>query len=185
MHEPHTDLRRLTIEEYADLQEPDEYQSELVRGFLVRQPRPGARHGRVQLRIGHRLESYVAKRGLGLVLVEAGVVFSRDPPTVRGPDVAFYTSERAPDPVPAGFLEIAPDLAVEVLSPSNRAGEIQEKVAEYLDAGTRMVWVVDPASRTATVYRSRDEIRLLAGDDELEGGDVVPGFRARLSELIP
>lgn len=74
---------------------------------------------------------------------------------------------------------------MEILSPSNRAAEIQEKVGEYLDAGARMVWVLDPTSGTATVYRSRDEIRMLTADDELDGEDVLPGFRASLADISP
>lgn len=185
MPAPDTDTRRLSIAEYADLQEPDDVRSELVRGVLVREPRPGAYHGRTQVRLGRLLDAYAEKHEAGLVLTDVGIVLSRDPPTVRGPDIAFYSSDRTPDPLPRGFLEVAPDLAVEILSPSNRAGEIQEKVGEYLDAGARMVWVLDPASGTATVYRSRDEIRMLTADDELDGEDVLPGFRASLADISP
>lgn len=90
-----------------------------------------------------------------------------------------------PDPLPRGFLETPPDLAVEILSPSSRAGEILEKVGEYLDGGARLVWVLDPGTRTATVYRSRKEIRMLTADDELDGEEVLPGFRARLVDVFP
>lgn len=179
------DTRPLTIAEYADLQEPDDVRSELVRGVLVREPRPGFGHGRVLSRLDRILGGFVEEEGLGEVLVDVGVVLSADPPTVRGPDLLFLSAERIPDPRPTGFLEIPPDLAVEVVSPSNRASEIREKVTEYLEAGVRMVWVLDPASRTGTVYRSRRDIRLLTPADELDGADVVPGFRVRLGDVLP
>lgn len=183
--ESDTDVRHLTIAEYADLQEPDDVRSELVGGVLVREPRPGFGHGQVISALDHALHGFVKEHALGVVLVDVGVVLSRDPPTVRGPDLLFLAADRIPEPRPEGFLEIAPDLAVEVVSPSNRAGEIQEKVTEYLDGGVRMVWVLDPASRTGTVYRSRDDIRLLTAEDELDGGEVVPGFRMRLGDVLP
>lgn len=185
MHTLQDDSERLTIEEYADLQEPDAVRSELVRGRLVREPRPGSRHGDVLGRLARILGSHVEEHGLGRVLVDVGVVLSRNPPTVRGPDLLFLAAPRVPEPLPAGFLEVPPDLAVEVLSPSNRATEVRQKVDEYLRAGVRLVWLLDPESRTATVYRSRDDIRMLEAGDVLDGGEVVPGFRVALGELLP
>lgn len=82
------------------------------------------------------------------------------------------------------FAPLAPDLAVEVLSPSNTMSEIHDKVLDYLDAGSLLVWVVDPQSRTVTVYRSREEIRLIPTDGELDGAEVLPGFRCQVSELF-
>ena len=101
----------------------------------------------------------------------------------RAPDVAFVREDRL-DFDGTRFAPLAPDLAVEVLSPSNTVSEIHDKVLDYLEAGTRLVWVVDPASRTVTVYRSRDEIRLLRADDEIDGADVLPGFHRRVAELF-
>ena len=156
----------LSVEEYARLRESEEYRSELVRGVLVREP---------------HLES----EGLGVVLTDVGVALPGMARTVRGPDLAFWRAGRLPTPLPAGFLEEAPDLAVEILSPSNSASEMLEKVREYLEAGTLLVWVVDPASRTATVYRSRNDIRIVTDDEALDGDDVLPGFRVVLGEVLP
>lgn len=109
-----------------------------------------------------------------MVFSEVGVVLSRQPPTVRGPDVVFYSGDRVPQPLPVkGFL-IPPDLAVEVVSPSNRFADVIAKVAEYVLAGTELVWVIDPIKRTAAVYRAPDGIQLLTEDDSLEGRAMHP-----------
>lgn len=175
----------LTLEQFERLPEEDEFLLELVRGRVVREPRPGGRHGRVTMRIAWLVESFARERELGWTLVDTGFLLSDDPPTVRGPDVAFLTRENLPATgAPTGFWRRPPDLAVEVVSPSNAAVEIQNKVLEYLAAGTRLVWVVDPATESATAYRSRDEIRVLTGGDVLDGDDVLPGFRLELARLF-
>jgi Uma2 family endonuclease len=176
----------MSIEEYEQLPESDEHKDELVRGEVVREPRPGPYHGSTQIRLGARLLGYADEHALGAVFTDVGVVISHQPRTVRGPDILFYGTTRLPRPLPSkGFLQIPPDLAVEIVSPSNSASDIIEKVTEYLDADVRMVWVVDPGSRTATVYRSREKIRILGEQDELDGTDVVPGFRVRLRDVLP
>jgi Uma2 family endonuclease len=132
-----------------------------------------------------RIGNHGAQRGVGRAMALTGFQLSVEPPTVREPDVAFIAADRLqPEGFGRGFWPGAPDLAVEILSPSNRATEIQAKVLEYLDAGTRMVWVIDPQSGTATAYRSREDIRLLGPGDALDGADVLPGFRLPLSELF-
>jgi Uma2 family endonuclease len=173
----------LTIEEFERLPD-DGWRLELVRGQVVREPPTGFEHGGVAFRIGSLLLRFVDEHTLGMVVgTDSGFVLADEPPTVRAPDVAFVSEDRlAFDP--KRFAPLAPDLAVEVLSPSNTMSEIQEKVLDYLDAGTRLVWIADPSSRTITVYRSRDEIRLIPADGELDGGDVLPGFRCKASELF-
>jgi Uma2 family endonuclease len=176
--------RRLSAAEFERLPEPDAWRSELVRGRLVREPRPGARHGSLAARLVHLLYGFVEAGGHGVVLADAGVLLSRDPDTVRGPDIAFFS----PDRVPASGYETpfwgAPDLAVEIASPSNRPAELQEKVADYIGAGVRRVWVVDPRTRSVTVHRPDGSARLLKVDDVLEGEDVLPGFALRLDRLF-
>lgn len=175
----------LTLQEFEALPEEDAYRLELVRGRLVREPRPGVQHGLLMARLGARLQRHVEENRLGVVSMDFGVVLPTEPPTVRGPDIGFIAADRLPpDGPPTGFLRVAPDLAVEIVSPSNSASEIQEKVLEYLDAGTRLVWLVDPKTRTTVVYRSRSEIALLSEEDELEGGDVLPSFRLPVSEIF-
>lgn len=177
--------RLVSLEEFQRMPEEDEFQVELVRGRVVREPLPGARHARLNARLLSGIDSHVREHDLGVTLAEAGFILSVDPPTVRGPDIAFLEKKRIPpEGVPVGFWRGAPDLAVEIVSPSNRVGEIRQKVLEYLAAGTRLVWVVDPSTRSVAAYRSREEIRLLTRDDALEGNDVLPGFRLALSELF-
>jgi Uma2 family endonuclease len=115
---------------------------------------------------------------------DTGFILSRAPDTVRAPDIAFVAEGRFETGLPFGYVPFAPDLAVEIVSPSNTASELQAKVLEYLEAGTRLVWVIDPRRETVMVYRSRDDIRILGRDDELDAADVLPGFKLALSELF-
>lgn len=175
----------LTVEEFERLPEVNEYRVELVRGRLVREPRPGAEHGCLTAELVARLHTHVRERGLGRVATETGFLLADDPPTVRGPDVAFIAAERIrAEGVPTGFWRFAPDIAVEVVSPANSASEIQQKVLEYLAAGSRLVWVVDARSRSVTVYRHRNEIRVLMEGDALDGADVLPDFRLEIADLF-
>ena len=150
----------------------------------MRSPRPRPLHARLTARVVHRLYGFVQEAGIGEVLAEPGILLARDPDTVRGPDVAYYSRERIPEAGYATGFWGAPDLAVEITSPGNRVSEIQEKVTEYLDAGVRLVWVIDPPTRTVTAYAPDGSARILRYVDTLDGGDVVPGFRFRLAELF-
>ena len=173
----------MTADELQHVYIPDK-QVQLVRGVLVVRELPGLRHARVAADLTFRLSVHVHQADLGQVLAEAGFKLASDPDTVRGPDVAFITRDRHPDPEPAGFADFAPDLAVEVISPGDRAGEILAKVADWLSAGTRLVWVIDPARRVARVYRTDGTERILSVDESLDGEDVVPGFTCPLGEVI-
>jgi Uma2 family endonuclease len=175
----------LTIEEFERLSEPDDHKVELVRGMVVREPLPSPYHGRSQALLAYRLSAFVEEQALGVVFTEIGVVTSREPGTVRGPDVAYFSFQRLPDPLPKSFFETAPSLIVEVVSPSNSVPDILRKVAEYLEVGTEMVWVIDPIKRSAIVYYDEREIRLLSEDDLLVGGEVLPGLSLRLRDVLP
>jgi len=174
---------RLSIEEFEQL--PDEEgRRELVRGRLVKEPLAGFEHSRIGIRIASALLRFAEEHGLGTVVgADAGFVLFDEPPTVRAPGVAFVAGERLTFD-PDRFAPLAPHLAVEIVSPSNTVAEIHDKVTDYLDAGTRLVWVVDPLSRTVTAYRSPREIRLLTGDAEIDGGDVLPGLLLSLPALF-
>ncbi len=182
--EPPSARALLTAEEYACLPDEDGYRDELSRGRLVREPQPQAPHGRVQLNVGAELRLFVKQHGLGYVTVESGYILERNPDTVRGPDVAFVARERYGETLPERWPEFGPDLAVEVLSPSDRVSRMAEKVAQYFGAGTRLVWVIDPEERTATVFRSPIAVRVLGESDELDGEDVLPGFRIRVADVL-
>ena len=164
---------------------PPNKRSELVRGVLVVREPAGGRHGHVTARLTKRLMDVVDAGGLGHVFAaETGFLISTDPDTVRAPDVAFVGRARLPDPDVPGYPALAPDLVVEVASPGDRPGEALTKVGEWLTAGTRLVWVVDPARRQARVYRSDGSEAVLGEGEPLEGEDVVAGFTCRLGEIL-
>lgn len=177
------DTAAVSIEEFERLPD-DGGRRELVRGEVVKEPPAGFEHGGIAVHVAAVLHSFVSERGLGeVVTAETGFVLFDEPPTVRAPDVAFVAEDRLTFD-PAGFAPLAPDLAVEIVSPSDTVSEIHFKVMDYLDAGSRLVWVVDPRHRSVTVYRSREEIRLLTGDEEIDGGAVLPRFRMKVSRLF-
>lgn len=179
------DDRLLTIEEFARLPEDDRYTFELVRGRVVREPRPAPRHGRMAIKLGRRVDEFAERHGLGLTFTETGFALYRDPDTLRGPDISFVSSGRVPASGYTGtFWPIAPDLAVEILSPLDRPKAIHEKVTEYLDVGSRLVWVVDPDREIVTVYRHGVEAERLGSGDVLGGADVLPGFALPLAKLF-
>ena len=164
----------------------DGLKHELQAGVLVSEPLPGFRHGRVAARVAELLATHVRRHRLGVVIGnDSGFILSRAPDTVRGPDVSFVSRarfERVGDVTRA--FPGAPDLAVEVLSPSNTPAGVRAKVADYLAAGTHCVWVIDTEAETVTTYRSLLFPCTLAAEDTLEGEDVVPGFRASVAELF-
>jgi Uma2 family endonuclease len=174
----------LTADELLHLSIPDK-RTELVRGVLVVRGPAGGRHGRVAMNVALELWSYVRTHQLGVVYAaETGFTLARRPDTVRAPDVAFVHRDRLPTPEPIGFPDLAPDLVVEVISPGDRPGELLAKIADWLSAGTRLVWVIDPERRLARVYRQDGTERIVAADDTLNGEDVVPGFSCLLSAIL-
>jgi Uma2 family endonuclease len=159
---------------------------ELIRGEVVSMCLPGPRHGKITLKIGRLIGNFVDDQDLGEVYAaETGFLIDRDPDTVRGADVAFGRGDRIPSiGNPDSYFPFAPDLAVEVLSPNDTMTEVEAKVHAWLDAGSRMVWVVDPKNRSITVYRQGKEPVTLGGDEELDGGDVLPGFKCRVADCF-
>jgi Uma2 family endonuclease len=137
----------------------------------------GFEHSQIAVAIAALLRNYVQPRGLGQVVgADAGFQIRRDPDTVRSPDVAFVRAERLAADPPRGFFSGAPDLAVEVLSPTDRANEVQAKVHDWLEAGCYAVWVVDPPRRTVTVYGAASEAAVFHEADTLIAGDILPGL---------
>jgi Uma2 family endonuclease len=163
----------------------DGMRHELVRGELITMPPAGVEHGVVSLATGAQLRAHARATGCGMGLAEVGFLIARDPDTVRAPDAAFIARERweALGPTPKYWPE-APALAVEVVSPGDRFGEVQAKAFEWLDAGATAVLVLDPRRRTATVYRARDDVRVHAVGEELELDDAVPGWRPPVDDLF-
>ena len=174
----------MTADELLRLNLPDK-RTELVRGVLVVREPAGFRHSRVAMELALRLGQHVRANGLGrLCAAETGFTLARDPDTVRAPDIAFVRSDRIPDPEPRGFPMLAPDLVVEVLSPDDRPGEVLAKVGDWLSAGTRLVWVIDPERRMARVYRHDGTDQALTQDQSLGGEDVIPGFSCPLADIL-
>ena len=167
------------------LETPGPGRCELVRGELIMMTPAGEEHGGIVANLTGHLWSFVRAQKLGkLYGAETGFQIGREPDTVRAPDVAFVRAERVPAEPVRGFLQAPPDLAVEVLSPGDRASEVLDKVHQWLDAGCLAVWVVDPEKRTVSVYQRPDRAITLTAGDELDGADVLPGFRLPVSEIF-
>jgi Uma2 family endonuclease len=162
----------------------DSSRHELIAGVIVAEPFPTPRHDRTFRRLLRLLGDFVEAHGLGEVFGETGYVLARDPDTVRGPDLSFVARERLAGVDDARFFSGAPDLAVEILSPSNRPGAMHAKVADYLAAGARMVWVVDSTRRSITTYRRLLSPRRLASNETLDGEDVLPGLAIPLDTIF-
>ncbi len=178
-------LKLLTAEEFmaADL---GEGRFELVRGEVVPVPPPMPTHGRVCVKISFDLESYGQQSGYGYCLSDSAVATERGPDTVRGSDICFYSHARWPESeIGDGLPPVPPDLAVEVVSPTNRPGTLLRKVGEYLDVGVLLVWVVYPRQRRVAVYRPNEEMPTYCKDDEfLENFPELPGFRCPVAAFF-
>jgi len=184
-HPRRTEETRVTVAEFLRMPEEDGYRLELVRGQVVREAAPGRRHGKLSMVLAAALHQYASSRGLGDVLVNTGFVLSRTEHTVRVPDLSFIAATRPPlERWPDSLVEGGPDLAVEVFSPPNRAGEIREKAADYLAAGRPLVWVVDPRRRQVTVHEPGKQATSLQVSAILAGDPALPGFRLPLAQLL-
>ncbi|HWP38413.1 MAG TPA: Uma2 family endonuclease [Gemmatimonadales bacterium] len=175
--------RLITAEELERMGTPDG-NCELVRGVLVPVNPPGPVQGDLAVRIASALRAFVRPRRLGTVYVETGYILERDPDTVRGPDVSFLSRERAEALGSRGYVSNGPDLAVEIRSPDQTLAQLSAKLREYLNAGTRLAWLVDPHSRTVRVFEPKRPTRVLRIGDVLEGGNVLPGFSLSVTELF-
>jgi Uma2 family endonuclease len=164
----------------------DGMRHELIRGELTTMTHAGYEHGRVAAEIGGLLGSHARRTGSGVtVAAETGFILARNPDTVRAPDAAFIAKDRAEaiGRTPKYWPE-APALAVEVISPSDTYHEVRDKALEWLAAGSKMVLVLDPSKRTATVYRGQGEAHAYSEQDTLDLNDVVPGFSVSVAELF-
>ena len=159
---------------------------ELVKGELHERPPANARHGDVAMEIGMALRLHVKRNRLGRVLAaETGFIIERNLDTVRAPDVSFVSAGRLPaGELPQRFLEMAPDLAVEVTSPNDSAREVEQKTDSWLAAGTAEVWVVSPQHHTVTVHRLSEPATVFDESETLASGDLLPGFEVSVQELF-
>jgi Uma2 family endonuclease len=159
---------------------------ELVKGELKEMSPAGPQHGRIANNIAFLITQHVREKNLGAVYAaETGFKLREKPDTVRAADAAFVTKSRIPaEGEPPGYWAIAPDLVVEVVSPSDSAQAIQAKVAEWLAAGCGLVWVVYPETQTVMEYRSSNAIRVLTGQEALDGGEMLPGFTCPVAQIF-
>jgi Uma2 family endonuclease len=177
---------KLTTAEDLLLMSEDEGRFELIEGELREMPPTGEEHGELAAILTSHLLVHSRKHQLGTVYAaETGFFISRSPDVVLAPDVAFVRAGRlAADRDRRKFVEVAPDLVVEVVSPSEEAGDVTNKVQRYLNAGVQLVWVVYPAQQTVAVFRADRTWTTLHTSDTLDGADVLPGFKLNLSELF-
>jgi Uma2 family endonuclease len=158
---------------------------ELVKGVIREMSPAGGGHGEIAFKIGMKIGQFVEKHRLGrMTAAETGFILSTNPDTVRAPDVGFISKARAPEPLPSGFVPLAPDLAVEVVSPNDTASDIHARVIDFLQAGTVLVWVVYPDSKTVVVHTT-DGAQTLTAQDTLDGAEVLPGFKVKVADLFP
>ncbi len=182
-----TTAQRLSVAEF--LEKHGENDSlELVQGEVVEKVPPGYSHGIIAVRIASRLERWAEDNG-GQVGAESGFVLFPNGQTLRGPDVFYVRADHiplgdAPGELPHSFVQLAPDLVVEVLSPSESAQDLQAKVMDYLEAGTPLVWVVYPKQRQIHAYTPDGPVQIFRVNDMLEDETVLPGFRCGVSEIF-
>ena len=178
----------MTAEEFFEFVHRPENESrwlELVRGEVIELSRPTIPHGVVCGNAGFLLLSFARARRKGFVAVnDTGVILERDPDTVRGPDVAYFEGIKSFAELPRKWAEFPPRLAVEVLSPNDRADQVNRKILDYLRNGVEMVWLIDPEAHTVTVYTARNGPRSFSEGEELTGEDVLPGFRCKVADFF-
>ena len=145
----------------------------------------GGKHGLLELYLGSALYHFVQAHNLGWVMTgEVGIYTRRNPDRVRGADVVFLSKERWPDPPPKGFLEVAPDLVVEIMSLNDRWQDVRQKLVEYFAIGIRWVWIVEPENQTVLVFRSTTGMQQYGMDDILSGEDILEGFTLTVAGLF-
>ncbi len=186
-----TEVQFISASDFLNIVDSPEYVDrivELVEGEIVEMSKPTGQHGQITMLLGAKVFNYVVENRLGVVTAaETGFILERNPDgrdSVRGLDIAFLSSARVPAVLPDNLLEVAPDLAVEVISPSNEAADIHRKIRQLLAAGTALVWIVYPETRTVEVH-TKTGATTFADDDMLSGGDVLPGFEVAVREIFP
>ena len=178
------DQQLLTAHDYWLLPE-NGMQRALVRGEVYETMPPGGRHGLIAALLSMLLRMWAKAGPQGCVGVESGFLLARSPDTVRGPDVFYIRADRLPaEGIPEGFWTIAPDLAVEVVSPAENAQDVREKVRDYLAAGTPLVWVIYPRTREVVAHTPDGLARTFSRSDVLTAPTVLPGFTCDVTVLF-
>lgn len=176
------ETRRITGEELLEM--GDIGPCELIDGRIVPMTPASGEHGFLESELAWHLRDFVVRRKLGWVLIgEVGIYTRRDPDRVRGADVVFISKERLSE-LPKGFLEVAPELVVEIISPGDRWSDVRDKLEEYFAIGVQWVWVVEPPQRAVLVFRSPTDAQRFGADDTLKGEGVLEGFELPLAALF-
>jgi Uma2 family endonuclease len=158
---------------------------ELVEGRIIKMSPTGWRHGKHESRFDYHLTNFLDDHDLGEVFVgEVGIYTRRNPDTVRGADVVYISHERLSKVKSSSFLDVAPELVVEIMSPDDRWSNVQQKLAEYFDIGVILVWVADPTAKTVSVYRSLTDVRIFTEQDTVTGDEVLPGFELPVAAIF-
>jgi Uma2 family endonuclease len=174
----------MTAEELEHLHLPAK-STELDRGRLVVREPPGTRHGRIAATLAYFITDFVRRNHLGVVFAQdTGFKIQSEPDTVRAPDAAFLAQERVNLVPDRGYAALTPDLLAEIVSPDDRPGELLAKIAQWLEAGTKLVWVIDPRIDEARVYRPDGSLTITGADGALDGEDVLPGFACALKDVL-
>ena len=174
----------LTAAELERIELPDK-STELVRGRLVIREPPSTEHGRIQANLAYFITDFVRRNRLGVVFgQDTGFRIASDPDTVRAPDVAYVARDRANQIPNRGYAPLAPDLVGEIISPDDRPGELLTKVGDWLEAGAKLVWVVEPRVREARVYRRDGSLTIIQSNGSLDGEDILPGFSCALADVF-
>ena len=180
-----TEKRTYTVDQFWELCHHTDKRLELVKGELRELAPANDEHGYVSGQLFLVVAQFVKQHQLGYTFVaETGFVLSEEPATVRAPDFAYVSRDRAPERWSRHFARFVPDLVAEVISPTDTYGDVAQKVQDWLGAGVRVVWVVDPVARTVAVHRAGTAVRVYGEEDTLSGGDVLPGFECKVSEIF-
>jgi len=159
--------------------------SELLEGEIIPTSPIGDEHGGIEVKISVLLYTFVSAHKLGKVRSgEVGIYIQRNPDTIRAADVLYISNERYAQKTSPSYLDAAPELIVEIMSPNDRWSKVVEKLRDYFAIGVNLVWLVDPKSRSVYAYRALTDVREFAASDDLTADDVLPGFSVKVSELF-
>ncbi len=172
----------LTAEEFAQL--PGHEDAELIDGEVIQTVPPSPSHGMIAIELGMHLKLWIKQTKAGIAGIEGGFILRRNPDRTRGPDAWFIRTERVPEVQPEGFWEIAPDMIAEIISSSDTAEVIKEKLEDYFSAGTQLAWLIYPRFKQVEAHTPDGIMRIFRVDDVLEVKELMPGFQCAVSELF-
>lgn len=176
----------LSAEDLLKMPRGDGHRYELRDGELIEMSPAGLLHGKLVMRVGIKVGTFVDANNLGLVVAaETGFILRRNPDRVRAPDCAFIAADRLPPgPTASRYSEVVPDFVVEVISPNDTAAAFQQRVDDWLDAGVKVLWAVYPEVASVFIWRGRNQVERRSAADEIDAEPVLPDFRWKVSDLF-